>query len=117
MSTEIGGKAAAIRIHTGTYAGDGTVSHSITGIGFRPRYVKIWRGFDAASNYGEIYERADVFASNLSYNHSSDWPTQRHPVFSDKIISLDADGFTVDDGGADLHPNKLGTIYWFLALG
>ena len=34
-----------------------------------------------------------------------------------RLISLDADGFTVDDDDSDSHPNKLGETYDYLALG
>ena len=30
------------KIVTGTYDGDGATSQAITGIGFKPKYVKIW---------------------------------------------------------------------------
>ena len=34
-----------------------------------------------------------------------------------EIISLDTDGFTVDDDGADAHPNKNSSVYSYMALG
>ena len=37
--------------------------------------------------------------------------------FTDRILSLDADGFTVDDAGADDNPNENGTTYSYLAIG
>ena len=40
-----------------------------------------------------------------------------HEFQTNRIISLDADGFTVDDNGADEDPNANGIIYNYLALG
>jgi hypothetical protein len=36
---------------------------------------------------------------------------------TDAIIALGADGFTVDDGGSDGHPNANGIVYNYLCLG
>jgi len=40
-----------------------------------------------------------------------------HKSFANRINSLDSDGFTVDDAGADGHPNKDTVVYSYLALG
>jgi hypothetical protein len=36
---------------------------------------------------------------------------------TDAIISLDTDGFTVDDAGTDDHPNRLNQLYNYMAIG
>ena len=38
-------------------------------------------------------------------------------AYDQEIKSLDFDGFTVDDTGADNHPNKLGETYTYIAWG
>lgn len=40
-----------------------------------------------------------------------------HKFETNRIISLDADGFTVDDNGADQDPNANGVTYNYIAIG
>jgi len=108
-------KPPIARVKTGRYTGDGTTAQAITGIGFRPKYVKIWQHATADETYVEFYERTDQFHTEFAAGHFTS--AYYHNVWSDKIISLDPDGFTVDDDGIDAHPNKLNQEYNFLALG
>lgn len=119
MSTNVAGKTAAVRIATGTYTGDGTVSHAITGLGFRPKYVRIWRhNAEAAGTWNYIFERTDTYAGDLCHRISTAGTNAAlMEVVGDCLISLDADGFTVDDGGIDDQPNTDGQLYDYLALG
>ena len=105
------------KIATGTYTGDGATSQAITGVGFRPKYVMIVARATTAGSIG-LYETTDTIiddhASGMTFYHSS---TTQHWLETDRIISLDADGFTVDDAGADADPNKSGQVYNYLAMG
>ncbi len=107
------------RINTGAYTGDGTTSQGITGIGFAPKYVRIWLQSAIAdatgTNWQETTDDAvDDDASGYSIHSSGDGTNQWR---TNEIISLDSDGFTVDDDGADATPNTNGSTYKFLAIG
>jgi len=108
-------------IRTGTYTGDGTISQAITGVGFQPKYVKIWERQTVSGTDIRTYETtAEIMDDNANGGASVGYSTVTNfaaAFYSDRIISLDADGFTVDDVGADDHPNKNGQVYNYLALG
>lgn len=101
------------RILTGTYTGDGTRDQDITGLGFQPDYVRI-------ALYSELLiddveeQKWDGDPVGMShYFHAVTW----HKVgATTRLISIDADGFSVDDGGNDSDPNKLNRVYVFFAL-
>jgi hypothetical protein len=103
------------KIDTGSYTGDGSTGQAITGLGFQPKFVIIWiRPSGEAStqfhmkldqSWGDYSVFAGVFGSGDHY------------VFDNKINSLDADGFTVDDDGLDSHPNTNGVTYDYVAWG
>ena len=99
---------------TGTYTGDGTESQAITGIGFLPKALFITErrtsGGDAVDPYFVTNEIVDDNASGgvIDLGNSK--------FETDKVLSLDADGFTVDDNGSDEHPNESGTIYNYYAV-
>jgi len=108
------------RIATGSYTGDGSTGQAITGVGFRPKYVKIWTHPTALSSE-YIFEKLDQSWGDWSYYHIDVVPVgagdHAHRADGSHINSLDADGFTVDDAGADLDPNANGVVYDYLALG
>ncbi len=104
VRSDCGGLA---RIKTGTYTGDGSISQAITGVGFRPKSVEISCGAAAAITDG--VSRTDAYANSVTY--------ARGVATGGTINSLDADGFTVDDGGGDLFPNKNAMVYFYKALG
>lgn len=107
------------RIKTGSYTGDGATSKAITGVGFKPKYVKIWTRNAVDGTAINIHETtADIIddnASGMSALHSS--AAAGHSVQANTIISLDTDGFTVDDDGVDADPNANGVVYNYLCLG
>lgn len=103
------------RIATGTYTGDGSTSQPITGIGFAPKYVKIYLPNTPAAA-SEIYEKIDEHAGDWCHYHLHTAGNE-HFHLQNRIISLDADGFTVDDSGADDHPNKNLQGYIYVCLG
>lgn len=108
----------ASRIKTGTYTGDGTVSLAITGIGFQPKYLKIWEQEVVDNSTVYTFETSDVIIDDIAGGASirkSDTDTFRHK--DNRIKSLDADGFTVSDDSIDAHPNKNTRVYNYLAIG
>ncbi len=109
------GRSDLCRIKTGTYTGDGTEGQAITGVGFTPKYVKIWDHITSEVDQ-EIFEKLDQSWGNFIVQHGI-IPTHEHRSLPDKINSLDADGFTVDDAGGDAAPNRDTNSYDYLALG
>ena len=102
-----------VRMKTGQYTGDGTISQPITGIGFKPRFVLVWPHYtietlDATS----VIYRSDNETGDLSI-----YVVNIPDTLSNRLISLDADGFTVDDNDADTHPNKSGQEYNYIVFG
>jgi len=106
-------KPPIARIKTGSYTGDGTTSQSITGIGFKPKHVIVW--VDVAGTRRHIFVMMDQMAPNRSFYHH--FRGGHYAGITDRITSLDTDGFTVDDAGADADPNKNAQNYFYLALG
>lgn len=108
------------RLKTGTYTGDGEASQGITGVGFQPKYVKIWRRHTAGGEATDAYESTDTIvddhANGMAIVHRNG-ASPPHSSLTDAIISLDADGFTVDDQGIDAHPNKSAAVYNYMATG
>lgn len=102
------------RVATGLYTGDGEISQGITGIGFAPVYVSVLeRRTTAGTAVG--FWTSNVIVDDVSGGAAVQWGTDT--VNANKIISLDADGFTVDDNGADQDPNTNAQTYNFLAIG
>jgi len=104
----------AVRLNTGQYTGDGTASRAITGVGFRPRYVKITQR-RVTNSIIEIYEKTDQDYETMCAGYTS---VADHGcyAFVDRLISLDADGFTIGDAGENKHPNGDGNTYRWMAL-
>lgn len=101
------------RIKTGTYTGDGTEGQAIAGVGFRPKYIKIWIHITAEVTHN-IYEKLDQTWGDYCVRHEAGGG---HDNLDNRINSLDADGFTVDDDGNDEQPNNNTQVYDYLALG
>jgi len=97
----------------GSYTGDGTENHPITGLGGKPRSLEIFDHPTAAGDFRK-YEKLDRDWGRFTFLHAV--TASYHRIFDDMIISLDDDGFTVSDGGIDGHPNKDGFVYDFKAL-
>lgn len=107
-------------IKSGTYAGDGTTSLAITGLGFQPIYLKITRRDTATGTNISIIETwEDVIDDNangqaLLHNNVA---ANEHETLTDGIKSFDTDGFTVGDNSADADPNSNGITYNYIAFG
>ena len=115
-----GAGGGVCRITTGTYTGDGATSQAITGVGFQPKFVAVvarqtsnatgaWVGFTTD-------QIVDDNAAGGSISLESVW-SNAGQFRTNEIISLDSDGFTVDDDGADADPNTNGQVYNYLAMG
>lgn len=101
------------KIKIGTYTGDGTEGQVITGIGFKPIYVRIWPRPDTPNAQAFGFER-------ISQSFWGDFAIQCSNSFyqrNNAINTMGEDGFTIDDNGADTHPNKNGVTYDYLVLG
>ena len=103
----VGGK-----IKFGTYEGDGTTSNAITGVGFAPKFVFIISpGGDNVDQ--EAFFRFESYTGDLATQLTGSHLWGRN----NKLISLDTDGFTVDDDGMDYFPNQDGVTFSYIALG
>lgn len=98
------------RIQTGTYTGDGSTSQAITGIGFKPKYV---------ASYRVIASEATIYPFEKLADFSGEFSVLVGPTSTrdNRLISLDDNGFTVDDDGGDGDPNANGVTYAYIALG
>ncbi len=108
------------QINTGSYTGDGATSQAITGVGFQAKYLVITRRSTIEADLGakELIWTTDVIIDDIAAGAAINEGVTNFPgVVDNSIITLGADGFTVDDDGADEHPNKNTTVYNYLALG
>jgi hypothetical protein len=107
------------RIYTGTYTGDGSTSKSVTGVGFTPKYVKIWPRITTDNTDMVWFETTDTIIDDIATGAavSEVAGTNETKIYDNQIIAFGADGFTVDDAGADEDPNTNGQVYNFLCLG
>ena len=121
QSTGVDPIANGARIATGSYTGDGTTSLAVTGVGFVPSYLTITRRrVTDGSTYQskEIMFTSDVIIDDNSSGGAVDLNSVTGNRFrSNAIISLDANGFTVDDNGDDSDPNANTIVYNFMATG
>jgi len=102
------------RIKIGTYTGNGATSLAITGVGFSPKYVRIW---ERATSDGTGVYVGETNTAIIDDNAAGGAVVAGTTFRDNEIISLDTDGFTVDDDGADAHPNKNSSVYSYMALG
>lgn len=112
-----GGTATALgcRIKTGTYTGDGTVGQAIAGVGFRPKFLNIWP-HPVGEGTSNLDQKLDQGWADFNFDHLI-VALNEHGIHDNRINSLDADGFTVDDNGGDETPNTDTVVYDYLALG
>lgn len=99
-----------------SYEGDGGISQAITGVGFTPLYVRIWTAVADGSGIA-IYETFTALVDDDPDGLACLISTATVSAQDHAIIAIGADGFTVDDAGADGHPNKIGITYYFMCLG
>jgi len=110
---QAGGTAA------GTYTGDGSTSLAVTGLGFTPKWVKIWHLTASGHQVYAVETTASIMATTsdkrsvLTYSGNANETS----LVDNAIIALSAGSFTVDDAGSDSHPNKASETYHYLAIG
>ena len=94
------------KIKVGTYTGDGAQDQGIAGVGFTPTVVLLCADDGAGGDSGYI---------KISGMGTSALASASGAVIANHLISLDADGFSVDDNAADDHPNTNGQGYVYVA--
>ena len=97
------------QVATGEYVGDGTTSNAITGLGFEPIVVWIEQIATADNDPLVCCWTTDTIMDDIAGGNGTVvfMNTNGDQTAKDnKIISLDADGFTVSDDGANLFPNQ-----------
>lgn len=104
-------------IASGEYTGDGTTSQGITGLGFQPRFVWITPKITSSAQQVKTYYTTDKIIDDHASGMAIQLATIQFVTIINAIISLDADGFTVDDNGTDADPNKNTQVYNYIALG
>lgn len=113
MATEKSAPAYTPRSFIGTYTGDGSESQKISGLPFAPKYVKIWRR-PAVNQFSQGFETTTGIVGHLAEGASHNIDNGR--LDDNRIISIEDDGFTVDDNGSNSDPNKSGQLYDFWAV-
>ena len=89
---------------TGTYEGDGNATQAVTGIGFQPKYVRIYP------------QNGNPYAFKCDQDGTYAMVAQHYEWREDMIISFESDGFTVGDGtGYANILNLNGVIYSYVA--
>lgn len=107
------------RIKTGQYTGDGATSQGITGIGFQPIMVIIISNV-ADGTKANVFWTTDGLVDNDAQGLAhiiGSGSADDNNMLDNRIISLDSDGFSVDDDGSDFDPNKNAQTYEYVAWG
>ena len=106
-------------IDTGTYSGDTGTTHTITGVGFTPKFLQIWDYQTAATSTGNERDTwmatnsmVDNNAAGLCYKINEDGNVSFQ---IDMIRAVNADGFVVGDAAGA--PNVDGNTYEYYAIG
>lgn len=110
------------RVVAGSYTGDGSTSQAITGVGFTVKHIMIFQMSDVddglSGDRAVSWTNTTQIAGNAAGQAVTlDNGSGRGLNIQDAIIALGSDGFTVDDQGADSHPNKNGQVYTFTCWG
>ena len=104
------------KIQTLTYEGDGSTSYHID-TDIHPLYVRILNRETVDTTNIYISETTNTIVDDHASGAAIRIQAAAVEMRINMIPSLDADGFTVDDAGADAHPNKNGQVYNVLVLG
>ena len=103
----------------GTYTGDGSTSLAVTGLGFTPKWVKIWHLTASGHQVYATETTASIMATTSDkrsvLTHSGN--VNETSLVDNAIIALSSGSFSVDDAGSDSHPNKNGETYHYIAVG
>lgn len=88
------GTEDTVKLETGTYVGAGNSSIAITGVGFQPTVVMVYRHSNVYDDFAVKTDQDGTYCKFMSNAVSAgQWRWGE-----DHIISLDPDGFTVGDG-------------------
>jgi len=98
---------------SGQYTGDGQVSMNVTGLGFQPRLVLVWRDGLATGAAVDFYMTTDQdgnrcivhLQGNTNFKIRREW-----------LMGVITDGFVVGDNNANQNPNANGVTYQYVAL-
>ena len=108
-------------IAAGTYTGNGATSNvAVTGMGFTPKWVKIWHLDPGESHPVFVMETTASIMATTSDKRTVYYSSSvvGNPNIRDNgIIAFGSGSFTVDDAGTDSHPNANGETYHYLAMG
>jgi hypothetical protein len=96
--------------YTGQYTGAGGTK-SITGVGFQPKFLQIWQHQVGVANNTPEFVKTNQDPVNVCWYYQSGVGSGH---ITDAIVSLDVDGFTVKDAGANKDPNINGQVYNFV---
>ena len=106
-------------VATGTYTGNDTTSQAITGVGFTVKFLWITKVYADNQTFNDkemMFTSTTIIdddAAGLAHSITAAAVITRHNA----IIALGADGFTVDDDGADADPNANTIVYNYIAMG
>jgi len=107
--------SAGATIVTGTYTGNGATNLAISGLGFAPKYVGVAAQQTSAGAANPYHWTTDTMVDDQTngygFIHSGAYAAVGY------IRSLDSDGFSVGDQGADIHPNTNSQVYNYVAIG
>ena len=103
-------------VNRGNYTGDGATSKAITGVGFAPKFVIIYNG-DTDGNVVEVFITDSDYVTQDANGMAVHITGGTIQARNNRIISLDSDGFTVDDAGVDANPNMNTEKYYYVAFG
>jgi len=118
-----GAGSSGASIAVGTYTGDGVgdgvswaALKSITGFGFRPKFVYIFGNFAIISNAQDGYTIIDAGNSDMALRHVQRSAGGGHQALP-FTVRITADGFDVADLAANNNPNASGVVYRYYAIG
>ena len=89
----------------GSYTGNGSANHSITGLGFQPDFVLL-KNTDSSTTYWSIFDSVRGGALGIFPND-----TQAESNETGVFVSLDSDGFTVNANNT-ANQNGSTIFYW-----
>lgn len=104
------------KIQTLTYAGNGSTSYHID-TNIHPIYVRIVQRETVDTTDVTVFETWDKIIDDNVAGGCIRAMQDMQKFRTDNIISIEADGFTVDDAGVDSHPNMNGVVYNVFVLG
>jgi hypothetical protein len=91
-------------LKVGTYVGDGTASHSVTGLGFSPEYVIVM-----SAGPRRAIHACSATPAGRSYEFD------QAAKYLNQITALGADGFTVNHDATQPYVNESGVVYHYVA--